>query len=603
MKARSALPLAGIRTALALGLLGLVLGFVTGARLAGANPSIRPADAWVVAWNAGALYGLGGGLAGLGLAVLTRLFVRAGPGVTDAPFRGALVAGVGACAVGFACLGLASSNVGQALAGILAAAVAVVLFAWGRRRPALGAWVLAGFAAVWLAAGYSVVTAASDGPSGEYVPFEAPFAAPEAPVVLVGIDGADWARIDALVAEGRLPAIARLVSEGVRAPLATTTPTWSPILWTTISTGTLAPKHGVLDFAETPLPGLPCGVQRLRKTPLVPEGSGLRTVTRLLYGAGLLEEQPISARHRRVKALWNVVSDVGGRVAVINWFASWPCEPVNGFMVSDRNPKRAAFLLDRHGLDGDNVSWGVAYPPELLAELAELTAPQIGPEPLAALELPIFDELTPKQRASLERDEVLEVFRHIYESDGLALAAARELLRSQRIDLAAVYTSGVDNVSHRFRQTGVVDRYYEYVDAQLAAVLDAAGPGANVALVSDHGFEYEDEQRFAHEHGPDGVLILSGPAFRRGARLAGRPTIADVAPTLLALLGLPLAATLDGEPVVEAFEPGWLSAHPVTRVASYGAYAPPGSAGAPRAPDALQDEVMQKLRALGYVAE
>jgi hypothetical protein len=603
MEARSALPFAGLRTALGLGLVGLVLGFVTGARLAEANPSIRASDAWVVAWDVATLYALAGGLAGLGLAALTRLTVRAAPGAADAPFRGALVAGAGACAVGFGGLALAASPALQALAVLLAAAVAVLLFAWGRRRPALGLLVLAGFAVAGTAAGYSVVAAGEAGSADEYVPFEAPFRAPEAPVVLVGIDGADWRRIDALIAEGRLPAIARLVSDGVRAPLATTMPTWSPILWTTISTGTLAPEHGVLDFAETPLPGLPCGVQRLRKTPLVPECSGLRTVAGLLYEAGLLEEQPISARHRRVKALWNVVSDVGGRVAVINWFASWPCEPVNGFMVSDRNPKRAAFLLDRHGLGEENVTWGVTHPPELLADLAAIDAPEVGPAAGAVLELPIFAELEPKERAALLGDDVLAVFRHIYESDGLALAAARELLGEQRIDFAAVYTSGVDNVSHRFRQTGVVDRYYEYVDRELAAVLAAAGPAANVALVSDHGFEYEDRRRFAHEHGPDGVLILCGPAFRRGARLAGRPSIADVAPTLLALLGLPLAAELDGQPVLEAFEPSWLAAHPPTRVDSYGAYAPPGSDGAAAAPEDLQDEVMEKLRALGYVAE
>jgi arylsulfatase A-like enzyme len=148
----------------------------------------------------------------------------------------------------------------------------------------------------------------------------------------------------------------------------------------------------------------------------------------------------------------------------------------------------------------------------------------------------------------------------------------------------------------------VVDRYYEYVDGLLSGLVEAAGPLASFVVVSDHGFEYEDPEHLAHEHGPDGVLILSGPAFRAGASLERTPALVDVAPTVLALLGLPLADTLAGAPVLEAFARESRAARPPAAVASYGAYAPP-MGQALETPDDLQDEVMEKLRALGYVAE
>ena len=53
-------------------------------------------------------------------------------------------------------------------------------------------------------------------------------------VVLIGIDGASWDRIDRGIAEGRLPTFARLKREGVSAPLGSLVPTYSPPIWTSM---------------------------------------------------------------------------------------------------------------------------------------------------------------------------------------------------------------------------------------------------------------------------------------------------------------------------------------------------------------------------------
>ena len=77
--------------------------------------------------------------------------------------------------------------------------------------------------------------------------------APGRKVLLIGWDSADWEMIDPLLASGQMPALARLLEEGVRGNLATLQPVLSPMLWTSIATGKRADKHGICGFTE-PLP-------------------------------------------------------------------------------------------------------------------------------------------------------------------------------------------------------------------------------------------------------------------------------------------------------------------------------------------------------------
>src|SRR6185436_2962162 len=123
------------------------------------------------------------------------------------------------------------------------------------------------------------------------------------PVVVIGIDSADWEMIRPMVESGELPTFARLLSEGASAPCTTLDPPLSPLLWTSIATGRTPDAHGILDFiTRDPRTG--------------------RTV-------------PVTSTLRRVAALWNIASDAGRRVAAIGWLASWPAESVSGAIVTD----------------------------------------------------------------------------------------------------------------------------------------------------------------------------------------------------------------------------------------------------------------------------
>jgi len=97
----------------------------------------------------------------------------------------------------------------------------------------------------------------------------------------------------------------------------------------------------------------------------------------------------------------------------------------------------------------------------------------------------------------------------------------------------------------------------------------------------------------SHRH--DGVVVLAGPAARTGVELTAG--IADVAPTILYLLGEPVPTELEGRLLSEAIDGALLDRRPPEYVD-----AAPVEVGAPRRYDeAGAAEVEERLRSLGYL--
>jgi len=69
-------------------------------------------------------------------------------------------------------------------------------------------------------------------------------------------------------------------------------------------------------------------------------------------------------------------------------------------------------------------------------------------------------------------------------------------------------------------------------------------------------------------HSIDGIVLLRGPAIRRGARLESARLV-DVAPTLLHLHGLAVGADMDGRVLEEALTDDFRAAHEIERIASW----------------------------------
>jgi len=67
-------------------------------------------------------------------------------------------------------------------------------------------------------------------------------------LIMLGIDGLDAGIASRMMAEGKLPNMARLRDRGGFRPLQTTVPPQSPSAWATVSTGLDAGGHGIYDF-------------------------------------------------------------------------------------------------------------------------------------------------------------------------------------------------------------------------------------------------------------------------------------------------------------------------------------------------------------------
>ncbi len=118
------------------------------------------------------------------------------------------------------------------------------------------------------------------------------------------------------------------------------------------------------------------------------------------------------------------------------------------------------------------------------------------------------------------------------------------------------------------------------------------------ALIVVNGREYplhtlvvvREEARFSGEHAPDGVYLLAGPRAPSATQTDSLHVL-DVAPTMAAILDLPMSPLWTGRP---AFEPASLGD------VRYAEYAPPDAVAETRRPSA-DDALKKALRSLGYL--
>ena len=121
--------------------------------------------------------------------------------------------------------------------------------------------------------------------------------------VIFGVDGLSFRILHPLIKRGDLPNFARLQREGVEADFISAVPAVTPPAWMSLVTGLKPAKHGVFDFWEFDT------------------------------GSSALKSRAVTHR-KGGKAIWNILSEYGKRVIVMNVPLTYPPEPVNGVMVS-----------------------------------------------------------------------------------------------------------------------------------------------------------------------------------------------------------------------------------------------------------------------------
>ena len=130
-------------------------------------------------------------------------------------------------------------------------------------------------------------------------------------VIVVGLDGLEPTVVDALLAAGELPHLARLRDEGGYSRVATTAPAQTPVAWSTFATGVNPGGHGIFDF--------------LRRDPSTyrPDISLTR------YEPATAFRPPRAVNMRRGATLWGELSNRGLPSTIIRCPGTYPAEPAS----------------------------------------------------------------------------------------------------------------------------------------------------------------------------------------------------------------------------------------------------------------------------------
>jgi len=137
-------------------------------------------------------------------------------------------------------------------------------------------------------------------------------------VIVLGIDGLDPKIIEKLMDEGELPNFSKLRETGSYNHLATVNPSQSPVVWSSIATGSNPGYHNIFDF-----------IIRNPKNYL-PELSLTKMNPRNITGS----HKSMFLQPRQGKAFWHLTSENGVPTTVIRWPVTFPAEKISGNMLS-----------------------------------------------------------------------------------------------------------------------------------------------------------------------------------------------------------------------------------------------------------------------------
>ncbi len=412
-------------------------------------------------------------------------------------------------------------------------------------------------------------------------------------------EGFDWAALPG--AEDRLPNLTRLIRNGVSGYLRNIDPTLSPVIWTSVATGEGPQEHGIEDF--------------------------------LMPAPGAESKMHVSSSMRRTPALWNIVTDYGQKsVGVVSWWATWPAETVRGFVVSDHANEAAVRLKEDRGYLPKEAGLRAVYaeydtyPRDLAARLREAqdVAPGLRRQDLQRLLVGLDEPTWQRFRdiAAVDRRRPESLLKFHLLKDLTTFKLGLSLFEEISPDLWMIYFNGQDSMQHLFWHFvdpdiyprverselplygQIVENYYKLIDGFIGRIADAAGPGANLLVLSDHGvhgmdFMQSNTKSGGHSWRSQGILVASGSAFKRGL-YTRTASIFDIAPTVLSLLDYPVATGLKGAPLRRLLRPEWLRQHPIRTIDRYEFLSPRRGGEVPE-DDQFDAEVTTRLRALGYL--
>jgi hypothetical protein len=405
-------------------------------------------------------------------------------------------------------------------------------------------------------------------------------------VVLVGVDGLGPETLREVLATGSPTALAALLSRGASGPLSTLRPTEGPPLWATVFTGKLPRHHGVKGFVSYRL--------RLSRSnfDLLPKWAGIGA---LEHARLVTRRAAMPSTARRGPALWSALNAFGISAGAVRFWGTHPAERVQGFMLTPHFHTTSG-AAQTAALHPANLAWEVrarrVTPADVDAALVgEFLDPEGAGDPWRqALVTPALAPDLSYQRAAAMLREAHDPAFFGFAFHGLD-AVGHDFLRFDRPEMFGNVTA-----EEQRRYGRVRDRYLAFVARWLDEQADALREGDVLLVVSTYGMEPVPLWRRlllpgarrsgTHEGAPPGMLVAVGGGIRPGARIEDA-SLLDLCPTILYLMGLPVARDMEGRVLSGMIEESLLRSQPVSFIPSYASLAvtPPVAEDLPPPPE------------------
>jgi predicted AlkP superfamily phosphohydrolase/phosphomutase len=305
------------------------------------------------------------------------------------------------------------------------------------------------------------------------------------PILFLGLDGASPEVCARMAARGELPTLSALMEQGWSSRMETYIPTVSPLIWNSMATGKSWLRLGI----------------------------HLADMKRGFRGT-MLEPAPV----------WRVASREGKRVAVLNWWLTWPAEELNGHLLSDRAPY---YLFDP---PEEQRKARLTWPAEWIDSMDDLRRPKAD-----ASEIIEAFGLDPAMRDDIVAAAGYGEIQEHLARDKIVLQAARRLIAGDLPDFTAVLVRGLDVTQHGYwpnpgganvaADSAVVGGAYRYYDRRLGELVEqfkARAPHGLILVVSDHGFRPRHELFQQQNRADLNVQALLGRLGLRDINAQGR---------------------------------------------------------------------------------
>jgi predicted AlkP superfamily phosphohydrolase/phosphomutase len=269
---------------------------------------------------------------------------------------------------------------------------------------------------------------------------------------VIGLDAADPDLLEQWVGQGELPFFERLMRQGTYCRLKCIPPTFSPVEWTSILTGANPGKHGIFGFTKS-----------------VDDGRAIKIINRT---------------DRKCKTFYEILSEAGLRVGLINMVMTYPASPINGFMIGG---------METPSLTSPDIS----YPAGLVDELRSIGCKY---------------EISPGISGPVMQGKYAAAVEALHQAIDARYEATEHLMQKYNVDVMIVLFSQLDNCGHYFwrfhdpyhpdydaeggKQYGdVILKLYQKHELILQDLFDK-NPDATYIICSDHGMGFNYEARY-----------------------------------------------------------------------------------------------------------